>query len=145
MFLYSIKPRGRKVNDLIELHILLISSLLMRRQKRLPHTDTTCISVYFRLSVCVHFRSEINLGLLKMMIFIKIRPGILSMKGQGHFNFAKDTSIGKSLKVNRTLLKGHQGQDQGQQILSNITTLSINMVNYVVHKMANTDNNIVIL
>ena len=36
-------------------------------------------------------------------------------KGQGHFNFAKGTSIGKSKESQWEIFEGHQGQDKGQQ------------------------------
>ena len=38
------------------------------------------------------------------------RPGISSLKGQGHFHFAKGTSTGKSLKSVGNFQRGTEGQ-----------------------------------
>ena len=40
---------------------------------------------------------------------VRIRPGISSLRGQGHFRFEKDTSIGQ---IYGKFLKGHQGHDK---------------------------------
>ncbi len=40
-----------------------------------------------------------------------VRLGILSVRGQGHFHFCKGEV--ENLQVFGKLLKGHQGQDQG--------------------------------
>ena len=56
---------------------------------------------------CVPSRTK-----LKACCTIMYRPGISSLRGQGHFHFEKGNSIGKSYSL-WECLKGHQGQDKG--------------------------------
>ena len=100
---------------------MLISLNLKERKGQNTFSDQPARQGSYVIKVCEHFLL-FHISLFKWMIFnLELarqtvnRPGISSLRGQGHFHLAKATSIWKSKSVGSFWTMGNQGQYLGQK------------------------------